>query len=320
MNSMVQKPVFHVMSVDVEDYFQTEAFSSVVSRDQWNDYPLRVEKNVHRILNMFDEHDVEATFFFLGWIADRMPWLVREVADRGHEIACHSYWHHPIYKMSQEEFRIDTRMAVRAIENATGTPVVGYRAPTWSITKNSLWAIRVLMEEGFLYDSSIYPVRHDLYGIPGAERTPYMWRGDKSALAELPPATVCVGKLVLPAAGGGYLRIFPLAYTRAALEIAERSGESAVIYFHPWEIDPEQPRLDGGWKANIRQYACLGTMEKHLTGILERYRFTAFRNVWQQRTVFCSSVAAEASGHQDAIYQEQNLAGQGAGGRNARIS
>lgn len=289
MNSEAPNPVRHIMSVDVEDYFQTEAFADRVPRSAWNSYPLRVERNMHRILDLFDEHNVEATFFFVGWIADRMPNLVREVVARGHEVGCHSYWHRPIYRLNVNDFRQDTRMGIWAIEDAAGMPVLGYRAPTWSITSDSLWAIAVLMEEGFLYDSSIYPIHHDLYGIPGARRNPYAWRSGASILMEFPPATMTVANTTFPAAGGGYLRIFPLAYTRMALRAAEQAGRRAVIYFHPWEIDPEQPRMKGRWRSHFRQYAGLSTMEQKLSELLNCYRFTSFQKVWQEDSLFCPS-------------------------------
>lgn len=290
MNREHPNPIRHVMSVDVEDYFQTEAFSDSVPRSTWNSYPLRVERNMHRILDLFSVHDVEATFFFVGWIADRYPQLVREVVARGHEVGCHSYWHRPIYRLSPDAFRQDTRMALWAIEDAGGVPVRGYRAPTWSITGDSLWAIRVLMEEGMLYDSSIYPIHHDLYGIPGAKKIPYAWRSGCSILMEFPPATITIANVTLPAAGGGYLRIFPLAYTQMALRAAEREEQRAVIYFHPWEIDPEQPRMRGSWKSRFRQYTGLNSMENHLVELLSQYRFTSFQKVWQEISMLCPSV------------------------------
>src|SRR6266567_1327748 len=156
-----------LLSVDVEDYFQTEAFSHAAPRQDWDRYPLRVVDNTKRLLDLFDAYDAKATFFILGWVANRAPGLVREIAARGHELACHSYWHRTVYSLSPQEFRQDTRDALRAIQDAAGIGVSGYRAPTWSITRRSLWAIDVLAEEGFSYDSSIYPVHHDLYGIPG---------------------------------------------------------------------------------------------------------------------------------------------------------
>lgn len=282
------------MSIDVEDYFQVEAFSDIVSRDSWHAYPLRVGDNTRRILDMLDDFDVKATFFFLGWIAHKMPELVQEVARRGHEIACHSYWHHPIYRLTPAKFREDTRNALHAIEDAGGERVLGYRAPTWSITRDSLWAIEILCEEGFYYDSSIYPIHHDLYGIPGAKRTPYAWRFGEKILMEFPPATLEVGNTVLPAAGGGYLRIFPLLYTQTAIRRIEESNQRAVVYFHPWEIDASQPRLAGKWKSRLRHYTGLSSMERNLRTILAQHKFTSFERVWREASVYSPSMPVPA--------------------------
>src|ERR1700730_2095451 len=214
----------HILSVDVEDYFMVEAFANSIRREDWDKWPSRVVASTHRTLELFDRHNVKATFFFVGWVAEKFPELVRDVYSRGHELACHSYWHRAIYSLAPNEFRNDTRSALRAIEDAAGTKVCGYRAPSWSITKDSLWALDILAEEGFTYDSSIYPIRHDLYGVPGAQRVSYtdVFTNGVS-LQELPPATVRILGQNFPAAGGGYLRIFPLAYTRWAFDKYEES-------------------------------------------------------------------------------------------------
>ena len=286
----------HILSVDVEDYFQTEAFSATAPRSSWDSYPSRVDRNTRRLLDLFDAYGAKATFFVLGWVADRAPGLLREIAARGHELACHSYWHRPVYSLTPETFREDTRHALDAIENAAGVRVTGYRAPTWSITRDSLWAIEILAEEGFEYDSSIFPIRHDLYGIPGALRTPYTWQTDSRELLELPPATLSIGRMTLPAAGGGYLRIFPLSYTQLAIDRIAVSGERAVIYLHPWEIDPEQPRLQGRWKSRLRQYWGLGTLELKLNRLLKEYRFTTFQEVRQSADRNCPSLPVPTIG------------------------
>ncbi len=281
----------HILSVDVEDYFQVEAFSGIVTRESWDTYPLRVERNMERVLDLFDAHGATATFFFLGWIAHKLPHLVRAVLGRGHEVACHSYWHRPIYRLTPAEFRADTRDALRALEDAGSTAVLGYRAPTWSITRDSMWALEILGEEGFRYDSSIFPIRHDLYGIPGARREPYAWRHKSGFLFEFPPSTVQLGPVHAPAAGGGYLRIFPLAYNRMAIDRIAREQQRAVVYLHPWELDPEQPRLRGSWKSRFRHYTGLRGMEATLGTLLKQYRFCSFEKVWQLSSVRCSSVA-----------------------------
>ena len=271
-----------LLSVDVEDYFQTEAFSKTAPRQNWDSYPLRVVDNTRRLLDMFDAYDAKATFFIVGWIANRAPFLVREIAARGHELACHSYWHRTVYSLSPQEFRQDTRDAQRAIEDAAGIAVNGYRAPTWSITRCSLWAIDILAEEGFAYDSSIYPVHHDLYGIPEAMDHPYVWRTRNHQILEIPPATLALGRTRLPAAGGGYLRIFPLSYSCMAIDQLTRRNLLPVIYLHPWEIDPDQPRLQGNWKSQLRQYWGLESFEPKLHRLLARYQFQPFRDRWEE--------------------------------------
>jgi polysaccharide deacetylase family protein (PEP-CTERM system associated) len=285
MNEQTEKPRMaatrSLLSVDVEDYFQTEAFSSVAPRDTWESYSLRVVDNTKRLLDLFDAYDAKATFFVLGWVADRAPQIVREISARGHELACHSYWHRTIYSLTPDVFRQDTRDAVKAIEDAAGVRVSGYRAPTWSITRKSLWAINVLAEEGFEYDSSVYPVHHDLYGIPGAMTAPYVWKTGHRDLVEIPPATFSVGNMTFPAAGGGYLRIFPLSYSRMAIDQLAQRSQLPVVYLHPWEIDPEQPRLNGPWKSRLRQYWGLDSFELKLTRLLASYRFVPFRQQWR---------------------------------------
>lgn len=271
-----------LLSVDVEDYFQTEAMSLAGHRARWNEYPLRVEKNTRKILDLFDEFGVKGTFFTVGWIADRVPALVREIAARGHELACHSYWHRTVYSLAPDEFRRDTRQAVDAIAQAAGVRVNGYRAPTWSITRRSLWAIQILAEEGFAYDSSIYPIHHDLYGIPGAMAKPHVWKVDGYEIIEIPPATYSIGDFRCPAAGGGYLRAFPLRFSCMALDQLARRQALPVVYMHPWEFDPDQPRLQAPWKARMRQYHGLNSFESKLRQLLARYQFVPFRDRWME--------------------------------------
>jgi polysaccharide deacetylase family protein (PEP-CTERM system associated) len=284
----MNKPT-HILSVDVEDYFQVEAFSRQVDRKDWDAYPLRVERNTQRLLEIFARHGATATFFFLGWVAERLPRLVREVVAYGHEIACHSYWHRPVYRLDRESFREDTRRAMQVIQDAAGAAVIGYRAPTWSITKDSLWALDILAEEGFRYDSSIFPIRHDLCGIPGAVRVPYAWRHAGGFLFEFPPSTLRLFGVNLPAAGGGYLRIFPQAFTRLALDRAEREGHPATVYLHPWELDPAQPRLRGSWRSRSRHYTGLAGMEATIRALLKRYRFCSYEKIWRVESLRCPS-------------------------------
>jgi polysaccharide deacetylase family protein (PEP-CTERM system associated) len=265
----------HILSVDVEDYFQVEAFANEVPRGTWEDWPSRVVQNTRKILNLFERHNAKGTFFFLGWVANRFPGLVREVRAQGHELACHSYWHRRVCSLSPSEFREDVRISKNAIEQAAGVPVYGYRAPSWSINEESLWALDILAEEGFLYDSSIYPIHHDLYGIPASPRFAYIHQCDGGIqLTEVPPPTVRVLGFNLPGAGGGYFRIFPFSYTEWVFRVFEQHARRPVVtYFHPWEFDPEQPRISAGFKSKFRHYTNLGIAEKRLHLLLQRYLF-----------------------------------------------
>jgi polysaccharide deacetylase family protein (PEP-CTERM system associated) len=236
--------------------------------------------NCHRLLDIFDRHEVKATFFVLGWVADRFPAIVREIHGRGHELACHSFWHRRVDSLTPAQFRADTRAACDAIEQAAAARVMGYRAPTWSITRRSLWALDILAEEGFQYDSSIYPIHHDLYGIPGAHRYAYAHICENGrSLLEFPPATVRTLGMNFPAAGGGYLRIFPLSYTCCAFRQFERVGRPLVLYLHPWEVDPEQPRMQGPLRSRFRHYTNLHRTQERLEQLLRRYRFVPFRHL-----------------------------------------
>jgi polysaccharide deacetylase family protein (PEP-CTERM system associated) len=263
------------LSVDVEDYYHVEAFADRITPDMWSDFPSRVGENTRRVLDLLANAGAKATFFVLGWVAERQPKIVREILSAGHELGCHSYWHRRIFRLTHDEFRADTRRALAAIQDAAGHPVLGYRAPTFSIITESLWAVEILAQEGFLYDSSVFPIRHDLYGMPQAPRFPYRWRcpGDQS-IYEIPLLTVQMLGWNFPVGGGGYLRILPMAYTRWALRrIQGREGKPAVVYFHPWEIDPGQPRLQGSRKSRFRHYFNLKRMEPRLLSLLRQRRF-----------------------------------------------
>lgn len=270
--------VQNILSIDVEDYFHVEAFSSVVPRSDWDKFACRVENNTRRLLDIMDAAGVKSTCFILGWVAERYPALIREIVSRGHEPACHSYWHRLIYKLDPAEFRSDTVRAKDLIEQACGEPVRGYRAPSYSITAKSMWALEILAETGFTYDSSIFPVHHDTYGIPKAPRQPFRIDTPSGPLVEFPISTFkCFGQN-MPVAGGGYLRLLPSWYTRFGLSRLRPESIPLIVYLHPWEIDPQQPRIQAGWKSRMRHYTNLASMESRFRRLLKHNGpFCAFR-------------------------------------------
>jgi len=269
----------NALSVDVEDYFHTEAMSSAAPREQWDGLPSRVVQNTERVLELFAERSVHGTFFFLGWVAERFPALVRRVAQHGHELGCHSYWHRLVYKLSPEEFREDTRRAQGAIEDAAGVAVRGYRAPSFSMTPGTEWAAEILAEQGFRYDSSVCPVRHDLYNNPRGPRLPHPIAA--GALMEFPVTTIRLWGHNMPVAGGGYLRMLPYSFTRWGLRrLNEKEGQRGIVYTHPWEIDPGQPRLAARARSRFRQYSKLSEAEGKLRQLVSDFRFGPIAEVF----------------------------------------
>ena len=278
--------VSNALSVDVEDYFQVEAFTGQISPSDWRAFPSRVRQNTERVLQLFERHRVRGTFFVLGWVAERHPRLVEQIAAAGHEIACHSYAHRQVFRLTRAEFREDLRRAKAAIENAAGAPVYGYRAPTFSIMRRSLWALEILAEEGFLYDSSIFPVRHDLYGFPDAPRQMHRREfGNERSIIELPMSTVSFMGKNLPVGGGGWLRILPLVYTKWAIRRLHAMGAPLVVYFHPWELDPQQPRIAAPWKSKFRHYTGVKKMEKRLDSLLNSFSFLPIIDMIRETTI-----------------------------------
>jgi polysaccharide deacetylase family protein (PEP-CTERM system associated) len=279
--------LLNAMSCDLEDYFQVQNFDGIVARDAWETTPSRLAASTDRVLELFDEAGIQATFFILGWNAEHHPEVVRRVAEAGHEIASHGYAHRMIFEQRPEEFRDDVRRAKALLEGLTGAAVWGYRAPTFSITERSRWAIDILADEGYRYDSSIFPIRHDRYGIPTAPRFLHTVAGsDGRQLAEFPPTTVRVLGHNLPVAGGGYLRLFPAALVRAALRRVNRKGHPVIVYFHPWELDPEQPRLPVRGLRRFRHYVNLDRTAAKLRALLRSLSFTTARAVveaWEGR-------------------------------------
>jgi polysaccharide deacetylase family protein (PEP-CTERM system associated) len=276
---IVSGPV-NALTVDVEDYFQVESFASIVRREDWERWESRVERNTHRMLDLFARHALRGTFFILGWIAERHPRLVREIAAAGHEIACHSYDHQFILNQRRADFRADLRRAKFLLEDLTGEAVEGYRAPTYSIMEQTLWALDVLIEEGFRYDSSIFPIRHDRYGVPGAERFPHVIYRKSGELIEFPPSTIRIAGQNLPMAGGGYFRLLPYPLFRWGLRrINRREGQPAIFMVHAWEVDPDQPVLPGTRLNVWRHRKNLRFTEARLERLLRDFRFASVRDV-----------------------------------------
>jgi len=276
----------NAFSVDVEDYFQVTAFEKHVRRDQWDQWESRVVASTHRILRLLERHDVRATFFVLGWVGHRYPGLVRDIHRCGHEIGSHSYWHHLIYERSPDEFRSDLRLSRDVLQDAIGERVTAHRAPSFSITKRSLWALDILAEEGFLLDSSIFPIRHDRYGIPDVEPRPHRIATAAGLLWEFPPAVIRFAASNIPVSGGGYFRLYPLPFTLYCLKRINRTKrEPFLFYVHPWEIDPEQPRLSAASRlSRFRHYVNLSRNERKLDVLLRTFRFGRLCDVIPYRT------------------------------------
>jgi len=273
--------LLNAFTVDVEDYYQVQGIGDLIGRDRWDDYESRVVANTHRLLQLLDRHQIRATFFVLGWVADRHPNVVRDIVRSGHELGCHGYWHRLIYEQTPEEFRADVRRARDLLQDAVGEPVVAYRAPTFSIIKRSLWALDVLAEEGFEIDASIFPIRHDRYGIPGAEPAPHRIATTAGLLWEFPSTVLRFAGLNVPVSGGGYFRLYPVRWTNRFLgSVNQKLGRPFVFYIHPWELDPEQPRLKvGSWTSRARHYLNLSSTERKLETMLSTFRFGTLGDV-----------------------------------------
>lgn len=272
----------HALSVDVEDYFQVLNLQRHVDRDEWDRIELRCGDSTRRLLELFAARGSRATFFFLGWVAERLPELVAEVVAAGHEVGSHGYDHRVLGELGAEGFREDLRRTGRILEEITGVPPVSFRACTWSIRRDTLWAPGILLEEGYVLDSSIQPVVHPDYGIPGAPSTPYRLRVGAGELAEFPPLTWRVGGRLLPVGGGGYLRLFPTWMIERGLRQMERLGWPGCLYLHPWEVDPEQPRYRVGGLRGFRHYVNLRHTMRKLDRLLRRHRFVGLREALAQ--------------------------------------
>jgi polysaccharide deacetylase family protein (PEP-CTERM system associated) len=272
----------NAMTIDVEDYFQVSAFEPYVLKEQWDTLTHRVERNTNKILDLLDERSIKATFFTLGWVAERYPDLIKRIVSEGHELACHGYEHIRVTEQTPEQFRDDVAKAKKILEELSGKEIKGYRAASYSIGASNLWALNVLQEEGFKYSSSIYPVKHDLYGMPNAPR--FIYKPIKNQdFKEIPITTVRLGDKNFPCGGGGFFRFYPYALSKWAFNrVNNQENESGIFYFHPWEIDPEQPRQNGlSLKTRTRHYLNLHRMENRIKRLLTDFKWDTMENVFQ---------------------------------------
>jgi polysaccharide deacetylase family protein (PEP-CTERM system associated) len=277
--------ILNAFTIDVEDYFQVAALAPAISRESWPTREYRVEKNTERLLALLARRGIRGTFFVLGWVAERSPELIRRIAAAGHEIACHGFSHELVYRQSQSVFREETTRSKKYLEDLLGVAVTGYRAASFSITRDSLWALDVLIDLGFQYDSSVFPIRHDRYGIPGAAPEPgVLLAPSKRALVEFPMSAASFMGVQVPVSGGGYFRILPYWVTRTGLrQINDTHGRPFTFYLHPWEVDPGQPRVPVGWFSRFRHYTNLDRCEARLERLLAEFAFGSMREVLEGR-------------------------------------
>lgn len=273
--------IVNALSFDIEDWFQVSNFERIVSRDSWPRHDSRVERNTETILEILDKNGVKATFFVLGWVAERFPGLVKRIADQGHEIGTHSHLHRLVYTLSEDEFRDDLARSIAELEDAAGTKIIGHRAPSFSIVDRSYWALDIMAEHGLRYDSSIYPIRHHRYGVPDAPREPYEIR---PGLLEFPMATARFFSTNLPIAGGGYFRLYPYALTRWGIRRLNAESKPAMVYLHPWEFDPEQPRLAAPLLAKFRHYVGIARTAGRLDRLCRDFEFVPIRELLDLHT------------------------------------
>jgi polysaccharide deacetylase family protein (PEP-CTERM system associated) len=289
--------IVNALTIDVEEYFHPNAMDAAVLPEQWDALPHRVEQNTYRVLDLLSEFETRGTFFVLGWVAERWPHLVKEIARRGHEVASHGYAHRLVYKLGPAGFRADVIRGKRILEDCQGRAVNGFRAASWSIIASTPWAFDVLIEEGFQYDSSVFPIRHDIYGIPGFSRFPVKVRCRAGEIWEIPPSTVRLFGNNWPVAGGGYFRLFPYAVTRRAItHITEHDRAPAMVYLHPWELDGDQPRLQASRTARLRQYVNLDATEPRLRRLLTDFRFAPICEAMKVLADSAPTLQAGASG------------------------
>jgi len=268
----------NALTIDVEDYFHVAALSKSISVHDWSNIPSRVEKNTNLLLELFDKYSVKATFFILGWVAERYPQLIKDIDSQGHEVACHGYSHQLIYTQTLETFKEETRRSKHILEDIVGKQINGYRAASYSITNRSLWALDILAEAGFTYDSSIFPVYHDNYGIPDSPGEPYVLKTSRgSQLVEFPLSTYRIFGYALPVAGGGYFRLYPYWLSKYFYKRLNKANKPFVFYLHPWEVDPDQPRVKASWLSEFRHYNNLDVCERRLESLLKDFSFVSMQ-------------------------------------------
>lgn len=282
MTSAVEKPNTQVMTVDVEDYFHVSAFEDNISRNQWHDLELRVERNTYRLLELFEQYDAKCTFFTLGWVAERCPQLIADIVKQGHELASHGYAHQRASQMTIEQFQADVAKSKQLLEDAAGQAIVGYRAPSFSFNDTNTWVYQVLVELGFEYSSSTYPIEHDLYGVPNWPR--FMHQRDEG-IVEIPIPTIRNNDKNIGIGGGGYFRLYPYWLSRKRIErFLQTEAQPYSFYFHPWEIDPKQPRVSGAsFKSKLRHYLNLSRMEDKVVSLLKDYKWDTMKSVYLKK-------------------------------------
>lgn len=298
-------PIVNAMTVDVEDYFHVAALANSIDRSNWDRMEYRAERSTRRLLDLFDEAQIRATFFVLGWVARRSPDLIREIHRRGHEVASHGMSHRLVFKQTPQEFSAETYESKALLEDIIGERVLGYRASTYSITRQSLWALDILHEAGFIYDSSIFPIRHDVYGIPDAPQVPSRIDTPKGAsIVEFPMSTAPMFGTRLPVSGGGYFRLLPYWLTRAGLSKLNRNlGRPFIFYLHPWEVDPQQPRIKTTLLSRFRHYTNLGRCEQRLRRLIGEFRFAPAREVLRSQQLLRAEEGGWVAPAQSAFAQ-----------------
>ena len=275
----MKKKIQNSLTIDVEDYFQVTNFATFIDPKSWDTFPSRVEQNTMNLLAIFKQYKVRVTFFILGWVAQRNRDLVKRIHADGHEVASHGYGHQLVYDLGEKKFREDIRRSKQVLEDVCGEQILGYRAPSYSIITRSKWALDVLIDEGFLYDSSIFPTHHPRYGIPNAPRHHHAIKRENGTIEEFPPSTIPIGKWNFPIAGGGYFRLFPYLLTRWGAQRLNRKGEDFVFYLHPWEVDPGQPHFkEASRLSRFRHYTNLATTKTKLERLIKDFKFAPLKD------------------------------------------